>query len=201
MGKGSKTKDMILLEAYKLFASEPYDQVTFSDLERVTKLSRGAILYHVSKKDALFREVIERYVFERNSLQSLVEKNPTMGLKSFILAFLDASKAMKDEMKDLGILNVNMAMFNVECAAFFFSPKMKERAKEWIDNEMEVWKRIFNNAIESKEIKADTDVSLMASLFQDLCLGNSYHGVVFPKGQDLNMLKKELNVLYDMVKA
>ncbi len=198
--KKSKTKDMLLLEAYKLFTIKPYDQVTFTDLENATKLSRGAILYHIKNKENLFREVINAYVFERNSLHFLLENNPKIGLWSFILLFLEFCKQEKEEMKELGIQNINLAMFNVECAAFFFYPDMREIAKEWVDNEVEVWKQVLNNALANKEIKEDTDIMFMAALFENLYLGNSYHGVVLTKGHDLNMLKKGLTVLYNTIK-
>jgi len=148
----------------------------------------------------LFREVINQYVFERNSLRTLVDSNPKIGLWSFILLFLDSCKKMKDDMKELGILNANLAMVNVECAAFFFCPEMKEMAGEWVNNEIEAWKQVLNNALENKEIKENTDISFMAVLFEDMALGNSYRGITLTKGQDLNMLKKELGVLYGMIK-
>ena len=47
MRDGKPTKNRLLIEAFKLFAHKPYDRVTFADLEEVTGLSRGAILYHI----------------------------------------------------------------------------------------------------------------------------------------------------------
>ena len=47
MRNGKSTKDKLLIEAFKLFTSKPYDRVTFADLEQATGLSRGAILYHI----------------------------------------------------------------------------------------------------------------------------------------------------------
>ena len=35
---GKSTKEKLIIEAFKLFASKPYDQVTFADLEKVTNL-------------------------------------------------------------------------------------------------------------------------------------------------------------------
>ena len=201
MKKASRTKERLLLEAYKLFASEPYDQVTFTDMEKATKLSRGAILYHIKTKENLFREVIEKYVFDRNSLSKTLENDPKIGLQSFISVFLEDCKKHKSEMKELGVQNINLAMFNVECASFFFYPDMREITKVWVEKEINAWTQVLNNAIESKEIKEDTDIALMATMFQDMLLGNAYHGVVLSKGQDLVMLKKQMGALYNMIKV
>lgn len=54
MRNGKSTKDKLLIEAFKLFTSKPYDRVTFADLEQATGLSRGAILYHIKTKENLF---------------------------------------------------------------------------------------------------------------------------------------------------
>lgn len=40
------SKQKILLESFKLFATKPFSDITFTDIEKVTGLSRGAILYH-----------------------------------------------------------------------------------------------------------------------------------------------------------
>jgi AcrR family transcriptional regulator len=50
------SRDFILLEAFKLFASKSYEQVTYNDFEKNTGLTRGTILYHFSSKELLFRE-------------------------------------------------------------------------------------------------------------------------------------------------
>ena len=42
------SKDLILKEAFKLFLQKNVEKVTVPELERVTKLQRGAIFYPVS---------------------------------------------------------------------------------------------------------------------------------------------------------
>ena len=72
MRDGKPTKNRLLIEAFKLFAHKPYDRVTFADLEEVTGLSRGAILYHIKTKENLLRErfLVEKkiYFFENFKL-------------------------------------------------------------------------------------------------------------------------------------
>ena len=68
------SRELILKEAFKLFLQKNVEKVTVPELERVTKLQRGAIFYHFKDKSAIFEEVIERYFF--SSL------NTTVPLKS-----------------------------------------------------------------------------------------------------------------------
>lgn len=58
-----KSRDMIIKEAFKLFLQKNVEKVTVPELERVTKLQRGAIFYHYKDKEEIFREVIDRYFF------------------------------------------------------------------------------------------------------------------------------------------
>lgn len=58
-----KSRDLILKEAFKLFLQYNIEKVTVPELERVTKLQRGAIFYHFKDKEAIFKEAIETYFF------------------------------------------------------------------------------------------------------------------------------------------
>ena len=56
MRNGKSTKDKLLIEAFKLFTSKPYDRVTFADLEQATGLSRGAIfISYQNKRKFIFK--------------------------------------------------------------------------------------------------------------------------------------------------
>ena len=68
------TKDFILLEAFKLFASKQYIKVTFDDIEKATQLSRGAILYHIKSKDVLFAEVVDAFLINKLSIAKVYEE-------------------------------------------------------------------------------------------------------------------------------
>ena len=68
------SRELILKEAFKLFLQKNVEKVTVPELERVTKLQRGAIFYHFKDKSAIFEEVIERYFF--SSLNILYPISP-----------------------------------------------------------------------------------------------------------------------------
>ena len=53
------SKQKILLESFKLFATKPFSDITFTDIEKVTGLSRGAILYHFKSKDEILASIID----------------------------------------------------------------------------------------------------------------------------------------------
>ena len=151
MRDGKPTKNRLLIEAFKLFAHKPYDRVTFADLEEVTGLSRGAILYHIKTKENLFLNVVNKFIFDRNSVSNLSEKFHS-NLSLFITQFIETCQKEKDEMLEIGISNVNNAMLNIEISAFYILPKMREIANEWLCKEKNTWEIVLKNAISKKEM-------------------------------------------------
>lgn len=197
---GKPTKDKLLIEATKLYASKPYDRVTFADLEEVTGLSRGAILYHIKTKEKLFQDVVKNIIFDRNSVLSISEAYQK-SLKLFIAQFILSCQKEKDELTDIGILNINNAMLNIEVSAFFVIPEMREYAYEWYSKEREIWKIVVNNAVINNEIHSNIDVDTIADLFVNVYLGTSFEGIIYKNGYKISKLEKEFNMLYNLIKS
>lgn len=199
MRDGKPTKNRLLVEAFKLFALKPYDRVTFADLEDATGLSRGAILYHIKTKENLFLDVVNKFVFERNSVSNLPEKFHS-NLSLFITHFVESCQKEKDEMLNIGISNVNNAMLNIEISAFYVLPEMREIANEWLCKEKNTWRIVLKNAISNKEVKDDIDIDIFIDLFQNIYLGTSFAGVVHENGYELDQLEKEFMQVYQFIK-
>lgn len=197
MRDGKSTKERLLLEAYKLFAAKPYDKVTFIDLERATGLSRGTILYHFNTKESLFTNVVKKYIYDRSTVISIAQNQ---SLSSFILSFINLCKKEKEEMTSMGISNLNFAKLNVEFSAFTLMPVIKEATHDWYHNEVKTWRNVIEHAVATEEIREDIDVEVLASMFENIYLGRSCAGTVFPKGYKINDLKAEFTLLYNLVK-
>lgn len=194
-----KTKDRLILEAFKLFCAKPYDQVTFSDLEKATSLSRGALLYHFSAKENIFLKVVDTFIFATHSITS-IPTHERQNLFTFIISFVDKVKKEKQKMDELGMQNMNLALLNIETSAFTFYPDMQAKANEWLKKEEVIWKEVIQNAIENQEIK-NIDIDILSKLFQKIYLGCSYIGVTLPKGIDIDSLKNDFMFLYSAVKS
>ena len=195
-----KTKDRLLLEAYKLFASKPYDQVTFTDLEKATKLSRGAILYHIQNKENLFQMVLEKYLIKRLTREFFLKDNPTISLKSFIkdsIAYYIKEVALE---KSTGINNINLALINMLRDAIYIFPEMQSKLDEWCCSEANIWKQVVENAVQTKELKPDIDVEAISDMFYSIYLGKAYRGIARPYGVNFEEMKKEFRALYEIVK-
>lgn len=196
--ENSVSKNKILVEAFKLFASKPFDKVTFADLEKATGLSRGAILYHVKTKENLFELILEELIFKRTTIA--IDPNTT-GLWNHIEAFIQERIDEQEYFVSLGIANINKAFMNVECSAFAYSTKMQEFSSSWIKRELEFWTAIFDSAIATGEISKSVEPILDSNIFLNIFMGASYIGVGLVNGYDLLKLKQQYRLLYDRVRT
>jgi len=191
------TKDLILKESFKLFAWKRYEQVTVSDLERVTKLTRGAIFYYMKNKEHLFIEVLDKYVFGRNAAP--VQGQQT--LLSYINLFLDQLKESKKQMNSLGVKNMNFAYANIANQAIYYYPEYTKLAKDKDDEELNCWIKILRNAVDSGEIAKTTDVESVAGIFQQTYVGLCNKGIILPEGIDLEETRKTFLSIYNLIKS
>ena len=53
MSKGETSRQKILTEAFRLFATMPYDRVSFSVMEKEIGISRGSMVYYFKNKEGL----------------------------------------------------------------------------------------------------------------------------------------------------
>lgn len=195
-----KSKERILFEAFKLYSVKSYTDVTFSDLEVATNLSRGAILFHFKKKEEIFKKVIESYIFSRSSIAT-VEDEYRQSLYSFIKRFVEQCKIRVAEGKEISINNINLAMLHLESSGFNYYPGMQKKAKEWYENELSIWKKVITDSIESKELKEDVDADTFSRVFEDLYLGTSFVGITRRYGLSVENLEKNLLTVYNSIKA
>lgn len=194
----TNTKKEILLQAFVLFSKKPYDQVTFSDLELVTGLSRGAILYHVKTKINLFNDVIKSSLLSRSStLEIQIQEKDC--LKNFILEFINNCEVAMKSMRSYGIKNINRAHFNIESQALYYYANYDEISKQWVSTEIKIWKQVIKKAIEKEEI-IEVDSEIMALVFEKIYLGHAYTAVTNENGCDIELLKRELFIIYELVK-
>ena len=94
--KGIETKEMIRREAYPLFASGGFKDITMKDICEATGLSRGGLYRHYDSTRQIFREILDSLIDEQDQeFGRQLEKNqPAADILNAVL------KKYKDEMLD-----------------------------------------------------------------------------------------------------
>ncbi|MDR1707105.1 MAG: TetR/AcrR family transcriptional regulator [Prevotella sp.] len=196
------TRDFILLEAFKLYATKTYEQASFTELEEKTGLTRGAIMYYFKTKEILFTEVCDKFLLKESSILDKLEvkANEVSSLNHFISEYISIVSDLKEYMKNLGIKNYNKAFINVTLQATFYYPSFEIKASKWQTMQIYLWKNMIKKAIQSGEIRSDIDCDVVADLFEDVYCGISYAGLVYPDGIDINRLQNALKFVYNSLK-
>ncbi|GAB6124261.1 TetR/AcrR family transcriptional regulator [Dysgonomonas termitidis] len=201
MTKGRNIKETIQEEAFRLFLSKPYDKVTYTDLEKATGFSRGAILHHFKTKLSLLEQVVDKYVFKNNSVFDLYNEQIGMSFLSFIHIYCDWVENRKREFRSMGVENYSLAVVNIAMQASYFYPGMVQKLSEFSLKEREIWSYILRRGIESGELRKDIDIPFIAHNLQDTYYGTAFTGLARPDGADIPFLRKRFLHIYESIKA
>ena len=196
---GHITRSNIILQSFLLFCSKQYEEVTYLDIEHATKLSRGSILYHFKTKQELFDVVVEYMMFERLTILNIPVPEDEI-LKNFIRDFIHNHTGNQKRMMNLGIRNVHLAYYIIDCNAFCHFANFDKRLRQMRDVELGVWVRMVNKAIDKGEISGTIEAEVLGSLFMKIYYGHIFSSLKEDKSGDIQQLHKELLALYDLVK-
>ena len=197
MSNAEATKRLILTEAYKLFAIKPYDRVTVSDLEKATKLSRGAVFYHLPNKESLFIAVCDEFML---NYTSSFFKEEYLNFVEFIDDYIDWIESEKAKLKPFGIHNLNYTHVHLSNQALSHYPNFIEKAKVWQTNMMDLFYKHIEQDKRNGFLKNDIDLRFASSLFYNVYCGVSYNGIILPYGIDTQSLKKDFLYIYEFLK-
>lgn len=196
------TKETILFEAFKLFATRTYEQVTFTDLENYTKLTRGAVMYYFKTKEILFKAVCDKYLLSESSILKKIDGKIMFDttLRELIGLYIKAIFEIKMESANLGIKNMNRALVNITNQASYYYPNFEIKANNWQVIQIQLWRKVLASAMKSGEIKSDIDLDVASDLFEDIFCGISYAAVVYPDGMEIERLEKAFKFVYNLIK-
>lgn len=196
------TKETILFEAFKLFATRTYEQVTFTDLENYTKLTRGAVMYYFKTKEILFKAVCDKYLLSESSILKKISDKIMFDttLRELIGLYIKAIFEIKMESANIGIKNMNRALVNITNQASYYYPNFEIKANNWQVIQIQLWRKVLASAMKSGEVKPDIDLDVASDLFEDIYCGISYAAVVYPDGMEIERLEKAFKFVYNLIK-
>lgn len=197
--KGETSRQKILMEAFRLFATMPYEQVSFSVMEKEIGISRGSMVYYFKNKEGLFQEVLKTLVYGTSSIKAVPEAYK-LSLCSFYNYFIEILKREQEKIKQSGIVNLNEALIRIESSALSYAENFKELTAQWFDEEQQIWKKVIDNAISTGEIKVNVDSAVLSHVFEDCYLGNAFKGVFSYDGYKIEELKREFDQIYELLK-
>ena len=191
---GEATKKNLIFQSFVLFSTHPYSKVTFSDIEKATGLSRGAVLYHFKSKQEIFNAVVESSLLNRTVFLDIPIKDSNP-LENFILDLIDNCKATIKEMAKNGIDNINRAHYTIESQALHFYEQFDKLATQMRSTELKIWGQVIKKAQNLNEIRKDIDCDILGHSFLNIYYGHAYAAAKDEKGCNVDILLKEMMLL------
>lgn len=168
-----KSRDLILKEAFKLFLQNNIEKVTVPELERVTKLQRGAIFYHFKDKEAIFKEVIEKYFFSPLNIFSPIAPDGIYSLEEYwdkknehlvkIQSWFNKEKIP---------INPSSAFFHIAEQANLYIPTFRENMQNLLEANKTYWTQIL--LLKPKLANSCIDAHCIGHLMESLYLAKCY---------------------------
>lgn len=187
------SKQKILLESFKLFATKPFSDITFADIEKVTGLSRGAILYHFNSKDQILASIIDRFIINKEYDLPIIDVSKSMWEN--IENFVAIKQQQQEFFTSIGIQNINRAFIYIAANCMNLLEETSNVTQR-LEKERKYWKELLLLGIEKCEIKNSVDVEVEKLLFMEILYGYSYVSMATPTGYDMSLLLKKFRLLY-----
>ena len=196
-------KDELFSAAFRLFILHGYDGVSFSDIEKATGMSRGAIFHYVDTKQDLFRQVIKMFVIDKQSIDMKIKYGKDSSLHDFIDAYIKGVKRTMKEVKhligdDVSTALCSRAYLNIIQQVASILPDLFMSYQQCMDREQQVWQQVITRAIERREVQSGIDVELLAQTFSTLFYGRAYRDSL-TKVLDADLLKCQMLQLYELI--
>lgn len=198
--KLTKKRELILKESFKLFLSKGYDAVSLTDIERVARVTRGAIFHHFSNKEDLFKHVAEQFILIFLEEEDYGEEY--LSSATPLRIFMD---------KCLVIIGARMNYFlqgvdsDVSPASFMsFILYLKDHYEVWEkkfriyeEKKIQIWSDVISLSKVRGEIRPDIDSTMLAETLQNLYFGLSYKGAIIDK-LSISELRRNWEYIYKL---
>lgn len=187
------SKQKILLESFKLFATKPFSDITFTDIEKVTGLSRGAILYHFKSKDEILASIIDRFIINKEYDLPTIDVSKSMwdNIKNFIAV----KQRQQEFFTSIGIQNINRAFIYIAANCMNLLKEIPNETQQRLEKE-KILERTFVIRYRKAGNKNSVNVEVEKLSFMEIYYGYSYMSMTTPNGYDTNCLLEKFQHLY-----
>lgn len=144
--KGDRTKQLICMEAFKLFSEKGYKDVTMKDICEKTGLSRGGLYRHYQSTEQIFLEIIHNLMGnQQNEFTEKMQKG-TSAIQILAEVLARYEKEMLDRKSSLSV-----AIYE-----FFSNPNISKSnnsiARQYLDSKR-MWVELIQYGMKRKEFK------------------------------------------------
>jgi len=185
------SREYIIKHAFDVFMNRGYDSASISVLQAELHMSRGALYRYFKNKEELFISVIDEYFFRIFNRLTLNQENDYT-LKQLIEITHRRQKLLINTFTKAGFTQtifLNYTALLIQAAKHY--PNFIHRYRVINGRLLRNWKMAIERSIEIKEIKSDIDIKIIAYLFNNVSVKESYD----PNNEETTFSN---NIIYDV---
>lgn len=193
-----QSKKLLLLTGVKLFGSKGYDAASITEIEKDLNQTRGAITYHYKSKLGLFEATVSKYYLGRVMPTSVPEEYRN-SLKDFYIKYVSMLEEECLELTNAGVRNVAGTFLNLEIDALRSIPNFRDKCAELNERQILVLGLVIKRSIQSGEIKANVIPAVIAEMFMNVVIGQTYRSNVEGLLYYTDGMLRQFNSIYRLI--
>lgn len=193
-----QSKKLLLLTGIKLFGSKGYDATSITEIEKDLNQTRGAITYHYKSKLGLFEATVSKYYLGRVMPTSVPEEYRN-SLKNFYIKYVSMLEEECLELTNAGVRNVAGTFLNLEIDALRSIPNFRDKCAELNERQILVLELVIKRSIQSGEIKANVIPAVIAEMFMNVVIGQTYRSNVEGLLYYTDGMLRQFNSIYRLI--
>jgi TetR/AcrR family transcriptional repressor of nem operon len=201
----SDTKDKILFVALKFFLTKPYTEVTMSEILKESGLSKGGFYHHFESKDALYSEIVNKYLLGSMSgeLNNIIKNSSSTAFRDSLPAYLGSMLRLADEkLKELDLRPEDINLYNIMFDMMKYYKGFDDILWKFHDDEINMLRTLVENGIKTGELRKDLDSLSLANHIHALMHGISVLSVLDESIETINdRVQAHFEGLYKLIKA
>lgn len=196
-------KNKVIDAAAKIFLSKGYEGCTVRAISQEAGLANASCLFNYFKgKEEIYQAVIDTYILQKQDPREKYQNWEKLSLLEFIDLYVGrvgtTMKSLQEKLNaDQSLTPATYIIFIQEACRK--NSDCKEKYYNSILQNTEMWEFVIRKAIESGEIKADTNIVLTAQMFYYLFVGTSYVHAI-QDGLKPEELQAQYYCLYNIIK-
>lgn len=198
------SENRILAGAFQLFLEYNYEKVSTSLLEKKINLTRGAIFYYAKNKNELFRDVIDKYILEKQDVKNKIVSSEinNMTLFEFFNHYIESAQKNINSMRDLvdDEASAYGAYFRLLYQAQLHYDGFSDLISRKFEEERSLLQKVLKNAFDRREIRQDLDLADVARHIRYLFTGYSFEES-FKMGFKIEEARSLIMSYYKLIKT
>ena len=191
-------KEQIIYKALELYLLHGYENVSITDLQSALDMGRGTMYYHFKNKDEIYVEIVNRFFLRPK--QEMLRLKDDIRVPEMIEALLRYFRFLEDSLVELENRNINTSnVIMLLYTAYHRFPDLYRRAYRLYATEQSLWQRALRNSMIAGEVRRDIPLQETAALFTQIKDG--YDAGQSGKQMDFSMVRKQYQLLYDLIKT